>query len=591
MSDTKNNILGDSKEILTVIEELIKFSAQKFEFAGGMLYPLSNQLNNLIDELELLNNVVLSKGYTETLDKVNDITSDFVKYISTDGNYFENNKKVIAEINAKIIFLNDSLSEFKRVLKSLEFVRVNIKIENSRIAKNNLDFDDVSKTIEKLCGVIKEIIKSFENNLDSVKTNLNESLDEIELTKKLSINFRALIESSLNESVNIISEKQEKISDSLKNSSAIFSEINNEINQIIVLIQYNDIATQRLEHIITAINELLAQIKNTDDGDNLNEILTLAYFTFKLQREQFSGAYAEIKNAYKNISEMLAGILMNLNALSNGNIKCNNIIKPSITNEFDDLKNIFINNTDYVNKFYSITSKSEDLLIRIFDKITNLKTFLEEINEIRSEISLLAINSEIYSFQLRSESLTLSVLSNEMYKIAANTKSISNNNIKQIESINTVAVDIKNSYEILKKMKNDFADNRFEKRYENLIESLTNINSNSNEATKKFDKTITETKNALNEIRNNFRKYDDINSAFSNADNAFKGLIENINCALDGYNYEYNGVRLKEQYSTYTMEKERIVHNRIFNESNKKLIATPNFNKNSNEFGENIELF
>jgi len=267
---TRNSgTIDDVKKIIRSINIIGNKTSKIFLEEGTNLIPISKSIEKIIEELELINNEIMKNGYNEVLNVISNLETFISNNIFVEDSFFEDNLNKINSINYKITELDNSIKGFYKIVKSLNFVRVNIKIENARVTNGNIEFEDVAKVIERLCLVIKEKISELGETLNKCLFRIKKEKENLKSSDR---NFEVSIKESFNSAIYIIIEKQKEISQTLIRSKEIFNDINSEINQLIVSIQYHDITEQRLRHIKSAFEELIVGIISTkiDDSEKHN---------------------------------------------------------------------------------------------------------------------------------------------------------------------------------------------------------------------------------------------------------------------------------------------------------------------------------
>lgn len=586
---TRNSgTIDDLKKIIRSINIIGNKTSKIFLEEGTNLIPISKSIEKIIEELELINNEIMKNGYNEVLNVISNFETFISNNIFVEDSFFEDNLNKINSINYKITELDNSIKGFYKIVKSLNFVRVNIKIENARVTNGNIEFEDVAKVIERLCLVIKEKISELGETLNKCLFRIKKEKENLKSSDR---NFEVSIKESFNSAIYIIIEKQKEISQTLIRSKEIFNDINSEINQLIVSIQYHDITEQRLRHIKSAFEELIVGIISTkiDDSEKHNLIIR----TLSIQKLQIQDTFNDIKNASKNIYEKIQNINLNIEIIID-------LLTEILPNKINDnksgiilLEEIFLKNTNYVETFFNQNDLLKDTLAFIIEKTSSLKIYMDEINDIRSEVELLAVNSEIFSYQLRGESATLGVLSNEMYKIAKTTKSISENYVEQIENINAIALDLESKHDILISRKSKFIENRVDVKYKHIGLKLTDIERQTEKYSRTFTKEAASAQATINSLKINFEDNEHIDVEYNACIELIDKNISDINFKIDELTLVEHKTLEDNHFKNYTMEKERVVHLKAFNDNDKNdlLQISKNNKQNSGEFGLNVELF
>lgn len=182
--------------------------------------------------------------------------------------------KVMAEVeNIRVIVANVGY-----IADQTNLLALNAAIEAARAGEHGRGFavvaDEIRKLSEKSNQFATEIKKAVDSISGRVRTIHNQSAKEVETISEVTANAHADVDGTLNRLDGAIERSQDIIS-RLQQSSMQLAE---EINAMVVSMQYQDINRQRIEHVIDPLDimkndldTIAAGLKNiTEPGNRLN---------------------------------------------------------------------------------------------------------------------------------------------------------------------------------------------------------------------------------------------------------------------------------------------------------------------------------
>jgi len=186
--------------------------------------------------------------------------------------------------------LNEICPGIIKIAKTLNMVAFNISTESCR-----------TKTSEDMFGIfvkeIKELVKRVDDISHRIKNDTENSKSTQENEFKNILNRMDQLEETSDHARDMVSENLRRIDevmnlslDALHESETHSQKISGMVGEIVMAIQFHDIARQQIEHVIDGFNDLVAAIRGgnplTDsEEDNLN-MLGKAYYMLNLQTMQ-----------------------------------------------------------------------------------------------------------------------------------------------------------------------------------------------------------------------------------------------------------------------------------------------------------------
>ncbi|MGE5497132.1 MAG: methyl-accepting chemotaxis protein, partial [Syntrophothermus sp.] len=256
------------------------------------------------------------------------------------------------------------------------------------------------------------------------------------------------------------------------------------------------------------------------------------------------------------------------------------------------------------NEFKEISlslSKNSDIRIEltnsmkiVTDTVKNLSGYVDEIEEIGSEIELIALNSSIKAVRTGSEGAALGVLADSIQKLSGDAK-------VQTRSMSELLKKISNSSEILYQNTEFNTGNRNYQELRRIASAIT-------EEVENLSRLDKESADHLNGLKSSFQQLDDdisrmcsginvhnaageiLGSLIENMDEIVCSIAERVDVSAYDIDDHLNGLDNK-----YTMDSERDIHRSLLSPAAREAVGGKDDNSAGDEsgdgLGDNVELF
>lgn len=596
LKDAASNIDGISStvenEFLSVGQKL-----RDYNYRVKEIYKLSYETVELIS----------SDHISRAINGLNEILEDINLFVNNSDYSSENSGRKFQEIISHLEDCVNYLSGFKRIVKKLRMLGISNRIESARLKGNFEDFNVLANTVDELSGKIgvksADIRTSSENIIKIISQNTTR-IDRLREKKK---DYSDEIIKDTKGTLQVLTNRHSNALVSAKDILERSETISRDINEIVSSLQFHDITRQKFEHIVEAIMDTVAKIQGSgykNDGDDVQTKETEKVFYLingitGLQSAQLYNTQEEFASALDRIMSSLNGLAQSINLMKDKAL----VIAGSENN----VNNTFLieiekNLSAAANGMTESVKINEELstsITSITETLNNLTLFVDEIDEISSEIELIAVNSNIKSAHTGNEGAALGVLADSI-------KSLSEDAREQTTTVSDILLKIAQLSEDVKKLiENNAGDQK---------------TGNPNEITADLGAFLNSLRELSEKIGNNLgmigekvlslsREIEADVKALRAGENVLKAtektlfILEKINRESEIYvagdkSGGYNET-LRELESLYTMSSEREIH-KYFEEKRKNKqgnLKMPDAQpirpreETVSEFGDNVELF
>lgn len=499
-------------------------------------------------------------------------------------------KNILDKIYGYLSEVVDSLQGFNRIIKHLRTLGISTKIEDSRLNIENTGFHVLAENVENLSNVIADKVSSTKRKALALSDSITKVFaGNLELQNQQHNSTKNILENT-KLSLGILVNNYDSCLDRARTISNYTESLTGNINEIVISIQFHDIIRQQLEHVEEAFDALLTEINKQDTGiknsDYSSEVLGTVFEVGKIQsaqlkhsRDEFYKACQEIISNLTNVNKIVSKVLDDIQGtqeiINNNNDSSLNIIEKGIIS----MKDLLIKSSASNDEFSSSINS-------VIETVKDLTGFIYEVEEIGSEIEIIAMNSQIKAAHTGKEGIALGVIAEAIQKLSSDSK-------EQTVVVSDYLGNIVNIVSGLAKESSNIANE--ENNINSIIRDLDNSSGSIDDLKRNIENMTIKIKN-MSEILQQ-----DINGCISgiNIHNKMNFEINKITDEIDslvgsllklGINHNHRtSNRLNDLEKKYTMQSERLIHEKATIKPAESLHKDQD--KHDEIFDDNIELF
>ncbi len=583
------------------IEKLAELSEPEFISLGEKLMNISSLAENVSQIAFQIAEMLFGNTSSDLNTNLQYKLKVFDRYFSFKVSQLSKIWHVVSTMMESISNFNGLSIGFKKLLRNFNNHVISMRIENERLIDQNTHFSVLGKEVAELLddaliqlNSIDETINLVNANADSLSSSIQYlKTESLPLVQKRLFPFRELSAELWNEHKKwggVFHDFSTKMDDTFK-----------KINEIVVSLQFHDIARQKIEHIVDGIKSFVGNGTFKDNFENDDEFKNKCCYInsfSELQSSQLNLTKNEIYSEISKITEKLSSISENTNAVKNETLEIVDFIKNSVDAKLKNSKNLI---ELIFAALEEATSKIDEITLLIKTTVKNINPLIEtihQINEIGLNIQLKALNGLIHASRMNKEGAALRVITNSMGNLSESTKLFSENFIDILKEIKKSTSQISNAF----KGGTDKQDKKFVQYYissdlSSFYQRLKYVNNATNEKFIEVSACSNSLTNQINEIQSNITVGDlfqkQVNSALSQLDEIIVqtneyGNIDNSASALE------NLEDLKKNYtisSEHNILKDFINKSTGTNHNNNELFSPNNEENEASDEDDNIDLF
>jgi len=407
--DTLHKLGRDLRALATSSEnEFLSIGARLNDFNGraGLISKMSSSLVESMSETELC---TIIEGFRELLSRMN-------HYLEETEGVFENCAEILQEIHGIIGDISGHVTGFRKIAKILRILSTSTKIESSQLSQDTNGFITISEDIERLAVLIHSRFADIISNAESLRALVGKALVKM---REFKIEQRGKVQTILEgtqATLESLTEKNKASSAMAYELSAESESVSRNIGQVVASMQFHDITRQQIEHVEEALDKLCREV--IDDGSDpvravkeTGVICALQKAQLMPVRETFIHAVEDIIGSLNGVSSNILDMYQDVQKIAGGEDKTSSSFLSKIESGVSLIIASLKKNAEAISELFATMG----------DLITTIGTmsgFVLNIEEIGSEIELIALNARVKAGNSGSKGAPLGVIAEAIQKLS-----------------------------------------------------------------------------------------------------------------------------------------------------------------------------
>lgn len=328
--------------------------------------------------------------------------------------------------------LSEPITGFQKMNKTLRMLSISTKIESSRLGDMGSGFVNLAMDVEKLSHQVNEKSAAILALQQLLATMIASNMVNVHSTE---VAQDAQVAVSLKETAARLQELlsvNERCTQFGATVATVSTEITANISEVVSSIQMHDMTRQQVEHIVEALERLSGNLAgfegNANDDDRLQALIVESGDVCELQEAQLRFAAAELYMAVGSILDNLREVARKQSVMAHETQKVTGAADSSGTSFTDAIGHEMAAVTETLASCALADQGMSETMKKVAQTIDEITTFVTDIEEIGSEIDLIALNAQIQAAHTGSEGAALGVLAEAI-------KRLSDEAMKQTDSV------------------------------------------------------------------------------------------------------------------------------------------------------------
>ncbi|MBI4807182.1 MAG: hypothetical protein HY795_18350 [Desulfovibrio sp.] len=495
------------------------------------------------------------------------------------------NLDAIAEVGSK---LTASIRDFTRLVKHLSMLGIATRIESARLGSHGLGFSTLADDVEKLAGKIassSEVISRRAQELTSQCQEAAVSLVDMDQARKsCSLSALDLLEADL-DALDSLTESSRKTAAEIADEAEGMVQ---SVSAAVLSMQFHDIIRQQLEHVAEASEEAKAmavdgpQTQGGHDARDWAELAGWMKSVLVLQQSQLGNAKDRFAEAMLSLGTSLRDIAIRVQSMATqaGSVANQETGQGGVLGQIEsEVRRISQSLRDYAGLQHKMSSVMND----VGNSIQYMSSSVSEIEEVGSEIELIALNASVKAAHTGEEGKALGVLASAIQKLSVDARGQTDTIMELLASVDSTSLTLK---DINKDAGNG---NVFEEAVAELDNEVANLKSLGERSAFSANRVQTLASQLSDEIENTVQSLEfqqKLISSMGEAETVLSRLVLELDAVLPAGAALSQSPKLREMLDRYTMDAERLVHENALG-----ITSSASAEQDDGEFGGNVELF
>ncbi|MCD6117231.1 methyl-accepting chemotaxis protein [bacterium] len=562
-------------QIQQILESLHSTTESEFLDIGMKLQVFSK-------EAKAASNLTMKSAESLSGDTIREVINDLNEILDRIGHYLQfsngeavQNTKLLSAVLSIITQLDSNLNAFKKIIKQFKFIGISVRIEAARLNQDSHSFEKLVNDVNKLAIDINDKWGNMQRQTNIIYQTGDKQLIFIDHLKEKQFQQAENILGSLQNDLNFLEKEQANSLQLTKHLSDNAAIIPQKIGEVVASLQFHDIIRQVIEHVQKTLIEQNGLLETAarfmqEGGDSAfnvwnEETGTVLIETCLLQKMHLEDSEKKILNAIDRIVANLRSISIGINEMRNDVQAVIRTADEGSSTMLGTVKQGIMNISESLNGTIETSVNLKKVIQKILIGVSELTDFITDIEEIGTEVELLAQNGLINAAHLGDEGAALSTLADSIQKLSLLTKK----NVFEISSkLNhiqklTDSVTVHPTSE--KEQKNaEFIVDETQYTLNKAVRGLEQINSISVDNMEKVENVSTSLKIGIETLIDNIEVNNKFKDGFCKVLDLLKMVFNNFEI-LGIKGEDANVLDIEHLKKNYTMQSEHDIHNSYMN--------------------------
>lgn len=398
----------------TTEDEFLQIGSRLQEF-----YLRSSEITTMANRLV---DAVSGERVQLLIERLRRMMADMEAYLAAARGLSRDSAETLKQILGLLNQVASPLEGFQKMYKILRMLSTSTKIESARMGEMGTGFLTLAMDVEKLSyqvndksgNILRErhlLAGMIDDNLKVVRSSESAQDEEV----------RAILGSTAGSLEELVSVNER----CTRFGALIFSisgEVTGNISEVVASMQSHDITRQQVEHIVEALERLQADMSATDDGEldaeKRRNLIIEAGDVCELQSAQLRHACSEFYTATCSIVDNLRGVARKQAMMTEETLAAAGIGDSAGHSFIEGMNRGMSTVTAVLANCAQANREMSDTLQKVASTIGEIAGFVTDIEDIGSEIDLIALNAQIKAAHTGREGAALGVLAEAIKRLS-----------------------------------------------------------------------------------------------------------------------------------------------------------------------------
>jgi methyl-accepting chemotaxis protein len=583
------------RDISSSVSQITQNSEQEFLEIGGKLQSFLTNSRQLSSEASIAASGISANTLSNGITEINWMLKKFSDSLMASANDIKEDKEELSAISSHVELILDGLDGFKKITRQLRMLGISTKIESSRLGDDDKGFNTLAENVEKLSNQINDKVVVISQKATFLLNEINKTTKELKnLEKDQNLESDAILNNT-KLALEAFEDKYNQCSLQVGRISQSANSVSKNISEVVTLIQFHDITRQQMEHVHEALESISEQVnyetrQGTGDGVS-NEKLGKIRDICELQSDQLANSSNEFVGAVENIVSRIKDVGDNVNDIFSDIVNLlgdeGDSKGASLGKVNEELSTILAS----MNRNNEIGLSLANSIKSIVEIVEDLSEYVFEIEEIGSEIEIIALNARIKAAHTGMNGLSLGVLAESIQRLSIDAKSQTVGASQILLDIRSISKSLKTGLELANSDNGSEDLTETNARVMGLINSIIGSETDAKSSITKLKLSVNSLKEEINATVEGIKIHRQTQAMteeiLNDLDRIGSELIKKVGKRTDKKK-SIDGLETK-----YTMDSEREIHKKFSNKEYKTAEekSAGTITNSEDNFGDNVDLF
>ena len=463
----------------------------------------------------------------------------------------------MAQVLGLIRGLDQAMAQFSTLVQTLKVLEITTRIESARLGSAGSGFTTLADDVRALGTTIDDHTEKIREHSTLLMSQVTVAGER---GKKQDASRKRIVEGMFAQLFAGISELESMRAESagLVQDLALGSrQVTESMGQVIASVQFHDITRQQVEHVEEILQQAAQELaqadkENVDAGlaSWVRDVLKLQAPQLRQAQEMFSGAVDELIGNLDDIGHGIEGLHGKITAVAYADTGGGGSILDAIRHHIAEVMTAMRTTSTQISE----TSKT---MSHMAETISTVSTFVRGIEDIGSEIELIALNARVKAAHTGEQGRTLGVIAMEIQNLSLSARTRTATVAEILNQISAVADRLSS---LARSSDVSETVGALQSRFETVLTQLTGLDADLERDIRHLSGLGTGLVSQIGTLTSSIRFHELVSEQLLTLEKEIKTLEERFvpfSALLDTAGQPE---KLREQLSRYTMDSERLVH-------------------------------
>lgn len=572
------------------LQQLAGNTESDFLHIGNRLQEFLHDARRLSTESEKLGCIAAEQVLESSILELRDLLSQFSVHLNQSSADIQSDTGELYQILDRVNTITETLASFKSTIAQMRMLGIATKIESARLGNNDAGFTVIAENVEKLSTFINDKTASIIGKAHLLLSEINRSKQDLSKLENEQSAQADIILANTNQALSAFQEKYSAASASTARIANEVQDVQKNISSVITSLQSHDITRQKIEHVAEALQQLPDETA-FDDEQSIREKSGIYHDVCQLQishlkdvHDEFTNAVLQIIEHMRNLEGDVENIFNSITSVIGTEAILGKESLAMIRKEFDSILNGLSKNTTIGQE----VTASIKLIVGIVDELAEQ---VVEIEEVGTEIEIIALNAIVKAAQTGKNGAALGVLAQSIQKLSLETKDRTRAVIDALGLISTISQSLKERMESQVVNEQQDANVNMDARIGEILHPIENLCDNSEGVLSKLRLMTNNLKQAIEKEIRGITVHERVSQTLTSIIGDMEDAV--LHTKKSGHLNSNRSKNTSKLFARYTMNSERKLHQQFTNQGQylKESFRTNENKTSATEFGDNVELF